>query len=363
MVKSIKAVTDEIVKANLHARGRSLEGRKSRSPNRPAAKWTAEAKVAGSRGIALSIVLSTLGCSHARGETGGCTMCSYLLDGTSKPPSSEELIEQVQHALRDLEGKDGPFSVKMYTSGSFLDSAEVPDHARKEILRRIAAIDDVREVVLETRPEYVTDEIMRDTRALLGSRKVELGIGLESSSDRVRALCINKNFDYSAFKSAVEIAHKHTVGVRAYVLLKPPFMTEAQAIRDVKRTIDDLVTLGVSTISINPVNIQKNTLVEYLWNRRKYRPPWLWSVVEVLKYANKTSIAGKKTISIVCDPAAAGKNRGTHNCSKCDADVINAIRSFSLDGLPAVLDGLNCDCRALWNHTLVHEDISLLVHR
>jgi radical SAM enzyme (TIGR01210 family) len=360
---ALESIREEVVKANLRARGNSLIRRKSRSPSKPAAKWTASARVAGSKGIALSIVLSTLGCSHARGDTGGCTMCSYLLDGSGTSPTADQLVEQVRNALNELDGKNGPFSVKIYTSGSFLDSSEVPEKARIQILELIGAIDEVREVVLETRPEYVTDAIMTEVRGLLGSRVVELGIGLETSNDAIRALCINKNFDYSEFKEAVETARKQSIGVRAYVLLKPPFLTESQAIEDVKHTIDEMLELEVTTISINPVNIQKNTLVEYLWNRRKYRPPWLWSVVEVLKHAADAAAAEKKTVNIVCDPAAAGKIRGTHNCPKCDAMVISAIRSFSLDNQPKVLDALDCDCKALWRHTCIHEDVSQLVHR
>ncbi|MGQ4910778.1 MAG: archaeosine biosynthesis radical SAM protein RaSEA [Candidatus Thorarchaeota archaeon] len=358
-MSTTQKIQDEILKASVRARGRSVEHRKTRDPRRPAAKWVAEARVAGVKGNALSIVLSTIGCSHARGDSGGCTMCSYLLDGTSKSPTPEELIDQFKSALRELDGIDGPHSVKIYTSGSFFDPDEIPETARREILSIISGLNEVQEVILETRPEYVTDSVMAEVRGVLGDRAIELGIGLESSSDLVRTVCVNKQFEYDEFRASVETARRHDIGVRAYVLLKPPFLTENEAIVDVKRTIDDLVALKVATISVNPVNVQRNTLVEHLWNRRRYRPPWLWSVVEVLQYAHKVS---KGDINIVCDPAAAGKIRGTHNCSKCDKAVVDAIRRFSLDGNPRVFAHLSCDCKSLWKHTLEHEGISLLVH-
>jgi radical SAM enzyme (TIGR01210 family) len=342
------------------ARGVSISKRRVKNPNRPAAAWTIQSRIGTRTGTALSIVLSTEGCAHARGGEGGCTMCSYLLDGTSSNPTAEELLSQFHEAMKKVESTPAPISVKIYTSGSFLDSEEIPVEARNRILTEIA--DDARiiEVVLESRPEYVLDSILEKIRSILGNRSVELAMGLESSSDQIRSLCINKNFDFTAFKEAVDIGKKYNIGTRAYVLLKPPFLTERDALLDAQKTISDAISAGATTVSINPVNVQSNTLVESLWKNQRYRPPWLWSVVEVLRYAHK---AANGTVRIVCDPAAAGKKRGTHNCGKCDKSVVNAIREFSLNQDIMAFDGLQCECGILWRYILAHEDVSLYVHR
>jgi radical SAM enzyme (TIGR01210 family) len=185
-------------------------------------------------------------------------------------------------------------------------------------------------------------------------------MGLESISDSVRALCINKNFDLDSFKEAVHLGKQFEMGTRAYVLLKPPFLTERDALLDVQRTIKDAIAVGVTTISLNPVNVQKNTLVESLWKKQQYRPPWLWSVVEALRSA--ADIA-KGQVNVVCDPVAAGKQRGTHNCGICDKSVVSAIRQFSLTQNPQVFEDLSCGCKNQWKYTLSHEDVSLNIHR
>ena len=262
--------------------------------------------------------------------------------------------------MKKVEKAASPLSVKIYTSGSFLDFDEIPLEARDHILSEIANDSRIKEVVLESRPEYVQDSNLQDVRSMLGDRTIELAMGLESSSDLVRSLCINKNFDFTAFKDAVELGTKYNMGTRAYVLLKPLFLTERDAIIDAKNTIIDAINAGVTTISLNPVNVQRNTLVETLWKRQNFRPPWLWSVVEVLRYAHLES-HGK--VNVVCDPVAAGKIRGTHNCGKCDIDFVSAIRKFSLDQNVSVFDGLNCECHTLWDHILTHEDVSLYPHR
>ncbi len=287
-------------------------------------------------------------------------MCSYILDGSREPVPADKLIQQFDEAAKSLDSETGPLSVKVYTSGSFLDSEEVPTSARDEILRVIAADDRVSEVVLESRPQFVTDDRMTNVQSILGERQVEIGIGLESSNDAIRTLCVNKGFETKDFERAVKIAGSNGIGVRAYVLLKPPFLTERDALLDAKRTIMDAAKMDVTTISVNPVNVQKHTLVERMWSVGLYRPPWLWSLIDVL-HSSKNEV--DRSINIVCDPVGAGKPRGTHNCGRCDESITQAIRSFSLDQKETAFEGLECGCKQLWHHTLEHEDFALLVHR
>jgi radical SAM enzyme (TIGR01210 family) len=287
-------------------------------------------------------------------------MCSYLLDGVQEKPTSVQIVAQFTFALSELESKKAPLSVKIYTSGSFLDDGEIPAEARSEILRIIAADDRIREIVLESRPEYVNDSTLSEVRAVLGDRTIEIGMGLESASDMVRTVCINKNFDLQMFKDALKTAKTYNIGMRAYVLLKPPLLTERDALLDAISTVQEARALGVTTVSLNPVNVQKHTLVERLWTRGNYRPPWLWSVVKVLREASSFS---DEWMKIVCDPVAGGKRRGAHNCGKCDNGIVEAIRQFSLSQDPTVLEHLTCDCVSQWEHALKHEDFSLVVHR
>jgi len=349
-----------VKQASSAARGVSVIKRRAKNPNKPAAAWTTQARIGTETGTALSIVLSTEGCAHARSSEGGCTMCSYLLDGTSINPTPDEFLNQFQEAMKKLENATSPVSVKIYTSGSFLDTEEISVEARNLILTEIADDERIKEVVLESRPEYVQDSALEEVRSLLRGCSIELAMGLESSSDLIRSLCINKNFNFASFKGAVEIGKKHGIGTRAYILLKPPFLTERDALLDAQKTISDAIEAGATTVSLNPVNIQSNTLVESLWRKQKYRPPWLWTVVEVLQYAHE---AAKGYAKVVCDPAAAGKIRGTHNCGICDTSIVSAIREFSLTQNVQPFNGLQCECKNLWNYTLTYEDMSLLVHR
>ena len=352
-------LTDLIIEESLRARGRSLAGRKDKDPSRPAASWTAPTRINDIQGTGFSVVFSTRGCSHAQEGSAGCTMCSYLLDGAKSSPTTEQLLQQFTSAYPKLEGATAPLTVKLYTSGSFLDPDEVPVTARDAILTQIAQDDRVKEVVIESRAEYIIHEPLEAVKSILAELEVEIGLGIESSSDIIRSLCINKGSPTEQIRGAIDLCKEMGVGVRAYVLLKPPFLTEQEALEDAIQTICDVADWGARTVSINPVTVQRKTLVERLWERGQYRPPWLWSIIELLKVSREKL---DTSINIVCDPVATGKRRGAHNCGQCDVKITDQIREFSLSQDSKILEGLLCDCEQVWRHILQHEGVSQLVH-
>jgi radical SAM enzyme (TIGR01210 family) len=97
-----------------------------------------------------------------------------------------------------------------------------------------------------------------------------------------------------------------------------------------------------AVISLNPVNVQKGTLVERLWRNWAYRPPWLWSVLKVLKESRPE---GKR---LICDPTGGGKERGAHNCGKCDDVILDSVKSFSLSQDASRLGSPECECQDVW---------------
>ena len=89
------------------------------------------------------------------------------------------------------------------------------------------------------------------------------------------------------------------------------------------------------------MNVQGRTIVDRLFRRGEYRPPWLWSVVEVLERTHDLKAHVKS------HPTAGGMVRGAHNCGTCDRRVVNAIEEFSL-GLRADFADLSCACQDVW---------------
>ena len=314
-------------------------------PDRPTAVWTGKDLLDGKPESALTIIFQTSGC-----RWNNCTMCGYVYDSARAPPSHDDLMKQFEHAMSRC--KDEEFIVKIFTSGSFLDDSEIGSSTRIEMLSRLRENDRVKKVIAETRPEYVTDEKLSVAREALG-KKFEVAMGLETSNDVIRKDCINKGFSFSDFTGASKIAKNNDVTVKAYLMQKPPFLSEGIAMSDMINSINDAAPFA-RTISMNLCNVQKGTLVDEMFERGDYRPPWLWSAVEALKIGKELA---KGTV-IMSDPVGAGSMRGPHNCGKCDNDVAEAIRIFSLTQDTSVFNNLDCDCKKLWKKVVELEDFT-----
>lgn len=318
---------------------------KSNPPDRPTAVWTGKDLLDGKPVTALTIIFQTSGCCW-----NNCTMCGYVYDSARSPPSHDDLMKQFEHAMSRC--KDEEFIVKIFTSGSFLDDSEIGPATRVEMLSRLRENDRVKKVIAETRPEYVTDEKLAEAREALGKR-FEVAMGLETSNDLIRKDCINKGFSFSDFTGASEVARRNDVTVKAYLMQKPPFLSEGIAMNDMINSINDAAPFA-RTISMNLCNVQKGTLVDEMFERGDYRPPWLWSAVEALRVGKESS---PETV-IMSDPVGAGSMRGPHNCGKCDNDVAEAIRIFSVTQDTAVFKNLDCDCKKLWKKVVELEDFT-----
>ncbi|AKB76594.1 histone acetyltransferase, ELP3 family [Methanosarcina horonobensis HB-1 = JCM 15518] len=316
----------------------------------PAASWTGTDLVDRVQTKTLTVIFRSAGCRW--GKAGGCTMCGYVYDCASEPPTLEDYESQLAKAMRKAE-KFSEFMVKIFTSGSFLDEQEVPPEARDAILKTLAEDPRVIKVLVETRPNYVTEENVKACLNILKNKPFELAFGLETSSDKIRKDSINKGFTFQDFVRAAETAKKYGITVKAYLMLKPLFLSEKQAMEDITRSIDDAAPYA-DTISINLCNVQKGTLVETLWEKGQYRPPWLWSIIEILQRAK----AAHPDLPLMSDPVGAGSKRGPHNCKECSSEVADSLRTFSLTQNPADLSTTDCGCKELWKKVLEIEDFT-----
>ncbi|KXS43637.1 MAG: Fe-S oxidoreductase [Methanolobus sp. T82-4] len=321
---------------------------KPSAPDKPCAAWTGVDLVDGQKIDTLTIIFRTSGCWW--GKAGGCTMCGYVYDSAQTPPSDTDLLKQLENAMEKASGFEN-FMVKIFTSGSFLDIREIPLLVRHSILSALEKDDRVSKVLAETRPEFVSEEAVKDCRKYLGGKAFEVAMGLETSSDLIRRESINKGFKFDDFERAAVIARENGATVKTYLMLKPLFLSEKQALEDIVKSVRDAAPFS-DTFSINLCNIQNGTYVERLWQKGQYRPPWLWSIVEILK---KTKSEFPDMV-ISSDPVGAGSKRGPHNCKQCSRDVADLIRQFSLSQDISFLEVPDCECKDLWECVLELDD-------
>ena len=331
---------------------REIRSRKERTydPHEPTRVWLDEDNTPDGVKRSLTIILNTGGCRWAR--AGGCTMCGYVAESVEGGRVSHEaLLDQIdvclEHEAEHGERDEPAPLIKIYTSGSFLDEREVSGETRRAIAETFA---DRERIVVESLPDFVDRGKLADFTTY--GLDTDVAIGLETATDRVRRDCVNKYFEFADFEAAcAEAAAAATatereieVGVKAYLLMKPPFLTEPEAVEDMCSSIERCAAVdGCHTVSMNPCNVQRYTMVDELYFRDGYRPSWLWSVAHVLR---ETADADAIVVS---DPVGHGSDRGPHNCKECDDLVQKAIKDFNLRQDPSVFEQVSCACERTWD--------------
>ena len=312
---------------------------------KPLASWTGKERISGEIVDCLTIIFKSGGCSWNR-----CLMCGYKFeryDKTSPEILRDSIIRQLNWIVSNY--KTDKFRlIKIFTSGSFLDPVEVPTEAMNEIVSRFS--DKI--LIVETRPEYVNDKVLDEISGIMkpddSGKNFYIAMGLETTNDTIREKCIDKGNTFGDFKEAVSKAQKHGTGIKTYLMMKPLFLTEKEAIDDMKKSIKESAPYS-DFISMNVCTVQSRTEVEYFWKRGAYRPAYLWSVLDVLVSSD---------IHVACDPVGGGKKRGPHNCGICDHDLVEAINNYSLNAdrgyLKAHLEK-DCKCKSEWEFLLDNE--------
>ena len=301
--------------------------KEKRSPSQLEACWKEKDMISGKIEDAMVMIMRTNGCCWAK--TGGCTMCGYR-QASLNAVTEDDLNKQIDEALSRYKGEK---FVKIYTSGSFLDENEVPPAVRERILKEFSGCE---RILFESRPEFITEEIVKKL-----PKTVTIALGLESSDPDVLKTSIEKGFTPDESRTAGMIIKDAGLRVRTYLMLKPPFLTESAAIEDTVRSALFADEFS-DEISINPLNVQRGTYAERLWRAGELRPPWIWSLTEVLRRSSGTVKA-----RLMSSPSGGGTMRGVHNCGRCDEALLKGIESFSFSGDLKDLD-VKCDCIKNW---------------
>lgn len=158
------------------------------------------------------------------------------------PPGA--IPAQIHYALARLNAPAEQF--KLYNSGSFFDQAAIPLADYPGIC---AQLSQAQHVVVESHPRLVGKRAIALRDGLRGG--LEVAMGLETIHPGVLPR-LNKHFDLTHFAKAAEFLCQEQIGVRAFVLVKPPFLDEAEALEWAVRSADFAFSCGATVVSLIP---------------------------------------------------------------------------------------------------------------
>jgi radical SAM enzyme (TIGR01210 family) len=182
--------------------------------------------------------------------------------------------KQIERALDELGSR--PEQLKLYNSGSFFDQAAIPLSDYEPIAK---AVSFARHVVVESHPLLIGPRALRFRDALSGS--LEVAIGLETVAPQVLPK-LNKRFDLDDFARAAEFLRKHGIGLRVFLLVRPPFMAEAEVVDWTVKSAEFAFQCGASIVSLIPTR-PGNGALEALIQSGEFSPPSLAMLEQALE--------------------------------------------------------------------------------
>lgn len=281
------------------------------------------ANIHGSPVKSLTITLTPNGCSWA--NQGGCTMCGEYAGSTAgKKLESVFHFAQFASALSSFINSHEftPEWLRIYQEGNYLVNEEVDQSNQTDILKLASSECGVKRITIECMAKFIKEEnVTYIAEAVRSGIELEMGMGFESANDIVRNICVNKGETLEDYKRAINILKRFGIRSLAYVLLKPPFLTEQEAIDDAIATIQIANDIGFDAISLQPITLHKNSLVHALYSQNLYKLPWLWSVIHVAKSASNINDFRIGGFGFSPRPVDATQNFHNELC-KCDCNDI-----------------------------------------
>ena len=313
------------------------------------ADWVVkDSNIKGKPARTLSITLTPTGCAWA--HEGGCTMCGEY-EGSTKGDIVEPQfhIAQFASAISKYVPKYKPSWLRIYQEGNYANQKEIHKFAQSTILQLASLINGIERITIESMAKYLSESRIEYLKnSISGTTELEIGMGFEAKNDVVRNVCVNKGENINVFKEALKLLKKFGVLSVAYVILKPPFLTEKESIDEAIETINFADQIGFDAVSLEPVSIHAYSLVHALNSAGLYKTPWLWSVLEVaknVKHIRDLRIGGS---GFYPRPLRVAHNPPLKGHEECNKKTWNAIKEYGRTRNYKVFDGLNCECKQEW---------------
>lgn len=287
----------------------------------------------------LVIGLPTKGCRWWHNSC-KCVHCSVASVVTAHPPS-DRLLEHVHNELMYYQNHRID-RIDLYTPGSALDQEEIQRDQLILIVNEIKDVLSPRCILFESRPELVEKGYLSEITSVAGEMEVEVCIPLESANADIRK-SLGKTFDECLFLRAVETARNAGAMFSSTVLLKPPWLSEAEAIVDARDSLSYLLKLSPVRVVLEPMVVYDETELYDLYVKGRYSPPWLWSIYAAVEYVleRRVEVGGE---FLYPEPIAVPVN-----CHNCSTEIREWIHKLTQNvGAEIELLRAKCDCRNRW---------------
>jgi radical SAM enzyme (TIGR01210 family) len=203
-----------------------------------------------------------------------CLMCDLWKNTTDRAVPPGAIPAQIQWALDQLPSAK---HIKLYNSANFFDPGAIPPADYREIADLVSPFETL---VVENHP-LLTGRRCLEFADLISPR-LQVAMGLETIHPEVLRK-LNKKMNAEDFAKSAVLLKAQGISPRAFILLRPPFLSEKEGIHWAKRSISFAFESGVDCCTVIPTRAG-NGAMEQLQQKGLFSPPQLHSLEEVLEY-------------------------------------------------------------------------------
>jgi len=255
-----------------------------------------------------------------------CLMCDLWKNTTDYRVADGAIAGQLEYALSRLPPAR---HIKLYNAGNFFDAQAIPP---TDWARITGLVDAFQTVIVESHPMLVGDRCLNFRDRLRPA--LQVAMGLETVHPGVLAR-LNKRMTLNDFATAARFLTRHDIAVRAFILLRPPFLSEEESVHWAKESIRFAFGVGVECCVVIPTRAG-NGAMEELQRQGQFTPPRLESLEEVLEYG--LGLRRGRVFADLWDAAHF------YSCQRCGPARAARLHSMNLTQQPA--PPITCSCES-----------------
>ncbi len=297
-----------------------------------------------------------------------CIYCGFL--NYNNPLSPNQVGDAFYEVFRESD-LSGIRRLELYVSGSFFDDEEVSPSARLEIIKSIDQTD-IAEILLESRPEFITEENLNPLLQVTDPKRITIAIGVETMNDGLRH-SLSKGFSKQDIMQSLHVIGQAGVNFQAYLLLNPPSINnDRKALLDIVNSSKEIIQVTRAmncdlTLAIQPFFLAGNSMVANDPTQKDtVKPPWLYTVALALNILTTMTEENRNGINIVLgnendnvDAILAPSNHTSDGgVCECTEGIRNQLREVNTSREKlgqTVLRILEspCNCRKVWQNNVI----------
>ncbi len=196
-------------------------------------------------------------------STGGCVYCDNRTFNPSYCNPLKSVTEQLEEGKRFFQRKYPDMKYLAYFQA--FTNTYAPVSKLRKLYEEALRVPDVVGLVIGTRPDCVSDELLDYLEGLNRRTFLLMEYGVETSNDATLRL-INRGHDFACARQAVERTHQRGILTGAHVILGLPGEDAAESLRQAPV----ISSLPIDILKIHQLQIVKGTRLAALYEEKPF---------------------------------------------------------------------------------------------